>query len=92
MQPITGLGAPWTGTLQLTMNPDGIIQGYYRSGDNFGALIPVTGGRTGDSVWMDIGTMGRLRVSGTLRDGVITGTAIDARTNEPYGFTARISG
>ncbi len=28
--PIVGFGYPWSGTLQLTFNPDGIISGYYR--------------------------------------------------------------
>ena len=90
MQSIYGLDAPWTGTLQLTFNPDGIIQGYYRPADNM-AFIPVTGGRTGDSVWLDIGRTGKLHVNGNLQNGVITGSAVDESTQKPYKFSARVS-
>jgi hypothetical protein len=88
LQPITQLEAPWTGTLQLTINPNGIIQGYYHPADQM-AFIPVTGGQDGNSVWLDIGTMGRLHVNGTLHNGTIAGSAVDERTNETYSFTAR---
>ncbi|HLI95660.1 MAG TPA: hypothetical protein VKT72_06185 [Candidatus Baltobacteraceae bacterium] len=79
---------PWTGTLKLTFNPSGIIQGYYNPADQM-AFIPVTGGRDGDNVWFDIGTNGRLHVNGTLQNGSIVGGAIDERTHETYDFTAR---
>jgi hypothetical protein len=87
---IYGLPSPWTGTLQLTINPSGIIQGYYRPADN-AAFIPVTGGQNGDQVWLDIGSSGRLHVNGVLKNGVITGGAIDERTKEAYNFSARVS-
>ena len=87
---IYGFPSPWTGTLQLTFNPDGIIQGYYRPADN-AAFIPVTGGQNGDSVWLDIGRSGQLHVSGVLKDGAITGGAFDQRTHEQYNFSARVS-
>jgi hypothetical protein len=89
LQSIYGLPSPWTGTLQLTINPDGIIQGYYRPADN-NAFVDVTGGQTGDRVWLDIGGSGRLRVNGVLQNGVITGGAIDERTQETYKFSARV--
>ncbi|HKU67424.1 MAG TPA: hypothetical protein VJP85_06600 [Candidatus Baltobacteraceae bacterium] len=92
MQSIYGLDAPWTGTLQLTIGSDGIIQGFYHPADNMTALIPVTGGRDGNSVWLDIGRSGRLHVNGVLENGVITGGAVDESTHTPYKFSARISG
>lgn len=88
--PIMGFAVPWTGALQLTINPDGIIQGYYRPADN-NAFVPVTGGRNGDSVWLDIGTMGHMHVSGTFKDGAITGAAIDETTSREYSFDATVS-
>jgi hypothetical protein len=90
ISPIFGFGYPWTGTLQLTLNSDGIINGYYRPADNQ-AFIPVTGGRDGQSVWLDIGQMGRLHVTGTLQNGKIAGTAWDDRTQEQYKFNATVS-
>jgi hypothetical protein len=90
LESIYGLPSPWTGTLQLTINPDGIIQGYYRPADN-NAFIPVTGGQNGDQVWLDIGNRGRLHVNGVLQDGAITGGAIDERTHEAYKFSAQVS-
>ncbi len=92
LEPIGGLGAPWTGNLQITIHPDGIIQGYYHPAGDSIAFIPVTGGRTGDHVWLDIGRMGRLHVQGILKNDAITGTAIDESSNEGYDFTARVSG
>lgn len=91
LESITGMGAPWTGTLQITISPNGIIQGYYHPADNTMAFIPVTGGLNGDSVWMDIGRSGGLRVNGTLKNGVIQGGAFDDRTDQPMKFTARVS-
>lgn len=92
MQSIDGLGAPWTGTLQITFNADGIVQGYYHPADNMSAFIPVTGGRNGNAVWLDIGRSGRLHVNGVLDNGVITGGAIDQSTQQAYKFSARVSG
>ncbi len=88
--PIAGFGYPWTGTLQLTINPDGIINGYYRAAGN-GSFIPVTGGRDGKNVWLDIGQSGRLHVTGTLHEGTIAGTAFDQRNLAQYKFNASIA-
>lgn len=87
--PLFGFGYPWSGKLQLTITPDGIINGYYRPDDNQ-AFIPVTGGRDGQNVWLEIGQMGRLHVTGTLQRGRIVGTAFDERTNDQYKFNATI--
>ena len=90
LEPISGLGAPWLGSLQIAFNPDGIIQGYYRPADDTIAFIPVTGGRSGNNVWLDIGRDGRLHVQGQLKNGTITGTAFDEATNQGYDFTAKV--
>jgi hypothetical protein len=88
--PINGLEAPWNGTLKITINPDGIIQGYYHPAYEV-SFIPVTGGRNGDSVWMDIGSRGRIRVNGTLQNGKIVGSAYDQNSNTPYKFIAIVA-
>lgn len=91
LRSLYGLPSPWTGTLQLTMNPDGIIQGYYHPADDYTKFIPVEGGRNGDQVWLDIGHAGRLHVSGTIKNDNISGAAIDETTMQQYAFTARVS-
>lgn len=86
---LVGFSYPYTGRLELTLNPDNLITGYYRPADN-NDLIPVTGARDGKNVWLDIGTTGRMHVQGTLNNGVITGTAYDNRSNGAYKFSASI--
>lgn len=90
ISPLVGIGYPITGRLQLTLNADNIINGYYRPADN-NAYIPVTGGRDGNNVWLDIGDRGRMHVTGTLQNGVITGTAYNDGSNDAYKFSASIS-
>lgn len=92
LEPLTGLGAPWTGSLQIAIHSDGIIQGYYHPAGDEIAFVPVTGGRNGDNVWLDIGRSGHLHVQGILKNGVITGTAVDESSDQGYDFTARVSG
>jgi hypothetical protein len=87
IQSLFGLDYPWTGTLQLTFNPDGIINGYYRPADNM-QFIPVTGGRNGHDIWLDIGSTGRLHVNGTLENGNISGAAFDPDSKRQYKFNA----
>lgn len=90
ISPLVGFGYPWTGTLQLTLNPDNIITGYYRPyGDS--SFIPVNGGRNGENVWLDIGEMGRIQVNGTLKNAKITGTAFDNRSHDQYKFAASLT-
>jgi hypothetical protein len=87
ISPLFGFGAPWTGTLQLTFNPDGIVNGYYRPDDNMN-YIPVTGGRNGQDIWLDIGERGQLHITGTLQNDKIIGTALNERSDHPYKFSA----
>jgi ABC-type phosphate transport system substrate-binding protein len=90
MVPVSNrFAVPWTGELQLTIHSNGVIQGYYRPADN-SSYIPVTGGRDGTRVWLDIGQSGRLHVTGTLQSGRILGGAFDANTNQQYDFTAKL--
>ncbi len=91
LEPVFGPPSPWTGTLQLTFNANNIIQGYYHPADNISAFIPVTGGRDGDNVWMDIGRSGRLHVTGVLANGVITGGAVDLSTQQQFKFSAKLA-
>jgi hypothetical protein len=91
IQSVYGSSVPWTGTMQLTINPDGIIQGYYHPADNPTAFIQVNGGRNGDHVWLDIGRTGHLHVIGDFQNGVITGGAIDQTTQQEYKFSAKVA-
>jgi hypothetical protein len=90
IQPLFGFGGPWTGTLQLTFNPDGIISGYYRPADNQN-FVTVTGGHNGKDIWLDIGQSGRLHVNGTLQNGTITGSAYDDHFKDQFKFNATTS-
>jgi hypothetical protein len=58
------------GVLDITVYPDGIVQGTYRDADQ-GLAQTVAGGEQGDSIWFDVGPLGRLHAVGTLRDGVL---------------------
>ena len=87
--PVSGFAVPYTGTLHLTMTPDGIINGYYRpNGETF---VPVMGGRDGRSVWLDIGRSATMRVTGTLENGNIVGSAVDNRTMQQFAFNAKLT-
>jgi hypothetical protein len=79
-----GAGA-FGGTLNLDIFGDGIVTGFYRADDTV-TLRQVTGGLSGDRIWIDLG-FDRGYISGTYRDG-----KIDAYTGllgiQPYRFTA----
>lgn len=89
METLPGPSAPWTGSLHLTIDPDGIIRGWYHPADDMAAFIPVNGGLQGDRVWLDIGRQGNLHVSGTMKDREITGGGIDAQNNQMFSFEAK---
>jgi hypothetical protein len=59
----------YDGRLALTIYPNGIVQGTYLPSD--GGVRNVTGGLTGTNIWLDIGSMGQLHVSGTFKNGVL---------------------
>jgi hypothetical protein len=82
-----GSPAPYTGEMRLTVSSDGTIHGYYFPSDGASSFIPVTGGRTGNSIWFDIGDGGMYRVQGRVHDGTIVGTAFTPN-NQQYTFVA----
>lgn len=84
---VYGSPAPYTGMLKLTISQDGIVQGYYSPSDGSALFIPVTGGKSGDSIWFDIGNRDTYHVDGRLHHGKIVGTAF-ARDNRQYTFVA----
>jgi hypothetical protein len=66
------------GSLQLTITPDGIVNGYYRPDD--GSFHTVTGGLNGNQIWFDIGYQGGMHITGTLTgDQIVGGTFIGDR-------------
>jgi hypothetical protein len=66
------------GALQLRISPDGIVEGTYRPVDS-GSLRNVTGGLTGNQIWLDIGDNGVIHIEGTYQNGKIVGyTYLDA--------------
>jgi hypothetical protein len=61
----------YDGVLAMTVFPDGTVQGTYREVDT-GNFREVTGGVTGDQIWLDIGgAMRDTRLTGTFRNGVL---------------------
>ncbi len=78
----------YDGTLRLTIYPSGIASGSFQLSD--GGIREVTGGVSGTHIWLDIGgTMHRVHLDGTFKDGVI-----DATENIPgpdiYTFHATV--
>lgn len=78
-----GAGAS-RGTLDLRISPAGIVSGYFRA-MNDGALRTVTGGRTGDAIWFEIGN---LSFTGTLDAKGISGRAFRDGGSTEYVLTA----
>lgn len=68
----------YVGTLALTIYPDGIVNGTYRPDD--GSIHPVTGGVDGTSIWLDVGSLRNLHLTGTLRSGVLRMAAATGAT------------
>lgn len=80
--------SPYTGSLDLTVDADGTLRGYYFPSDYSALYVPVVGGRTGEAIWFDIGTDKIVRVEGRLHDGRIDGGAIDESNMASYAFAA----
>jgi len=83
---IPQLGAGYYGgSLQLTITPDGIVNGLFRPDDG-SSFHTVTGGLNGDQIWFDIGFQGGVHVTGILNgDHIVGGTYIG---NHLYDFKA----
>jgi hypothetical protein len=81
--PDYGVGV-YEGTLTLDISPDGIVNGYYRPNDE--EYHQVVGGVTGDNIWLDIGFMGHLHITGKLDNGKIEATTF--LHDDTYTFSA----
>lgn len=57
------------GNLALLVYPSGIVSGYYIPQD--GQPRNVTGGVDGQNIWLDIGGIDSLHLSGTLKNGTL---------------------
>ena len=80
MRPRNSQSVPYSGILKLKIQPDGIINGTYvsnsiRPDPTNGRIITVTGGLTGANIHLSFGNAGGLRMTGTLKNGHIVGTA-----------------
>jgi len=91
MTALYGSPAPYTGSLELTVDPSGIVRGYYFPADMSSMYVPVVGGETGDRIWFDIGNTGIVHIDGRVKNGVIVGTAFD-RSNGQFSFVANPAG
>lgn len=85
---------PWTGDMTLKINPEGIINGTYRSTSVrpdpfYGKIVTVTGGLTGgNNIRLDFGAKGYFPVKGEFHPGAgIVGTARMKSTM--YDFVAK---
>ena len=65
--PQMGVGE-YDGQMTLTLNPNGIINGTYIP-DSGGPRIVTGGIDANNQVWLDIGFMGHLHVTGTFKNG-----------------------
>lgn len=81
----------WAGTLVFNISPSGIVSGYYRADAGTGTPQSVTGGRSGNTIWFDIGTSGQLHVTGSMKGDKIAGVAWSRHTVESDIFTATLS-
>ena len=79
---------PVTGTMDLSYRPGGIVRGYYHPA-GLPSFVPITGGRSGDHIWLTIGLTDRWTLDGHVRDdGKITGSARSWSHVTPYSFVA----
>lgn len=78
-----GAGAE-RGTLELRIPENGVITGYYRPMSG-GARREIAGGRDGDRVWLDIGT---LHVTAVFSDRGLAGRAFRDGDATDYLFDA----
>jgi hypothetical protein len=83
--PRMGAGV-YAGTLHLSVSANGIVQGSYQTLD--GAIEPVAGGKTGDTIWFSIGESGSIRVNGNVLGSHIVGSARDTSSSDTMSFTA----
>ena len=94
--PLPSAGAI-VGKMTLSVANDGLINGWYVPADA-GPPVEVTGSKHGSDLWLEIGSMGSLRVYGSVsKNGQIAGTAtqypdigdIYAGTPPTFSFVAK---
>ncbi len=84
--PIASAGE-YAGRMTLHFSSSGIVNGTYR--DESGTTHQVSGGLTGDNLWLSFGMRGRHQFTGLVHDdGTITGTLSNWRGPRTYEFTA----
>jgi len=78
----------YAGELRITI-VNGYVNGTYRP-DTGGSLTSVRGGSQGSDIWLDIATLGRIHIQGTLKsDGTISGVGVPlGSSTKQYVFTA----
>jgi hypothetical protein len=75
------------GQMRITIT-NGFVNGTYRP-DTGGTLTTVHGGTQGSNIWLDIATLGGLRINGTMAaDGSIKGMGSSRTSSTAWVFTA----
>ncbi|HEY9086415.1 MAG TPA: hypothetical protein VIN40_10850 [Candidatus Tyrphobacter sp.] len=72
---------PVTGSMDLRFHPDGVVDGYYHPA-GLPSFIPISGGRTGDHIWLTIGLHGGWQLNGSFQGAKIVGSAVDQAPGE----------
>lgn len=67
---------PYLGSLQISVTPEGLVNGWYRPSDR--QFIPVTGNVKDGKMWLYVGQRGDLTISAQVqKDGSLVGTALE---------------
>jgi len=85
---------PWTGDLTLKINPEGIINGTYRSTSVrpdpfYGKITTVTGGLKGQNIRLEFGAKGNFPVKGEYHAGAGIVATAHTRSGQIYDFVAK---
>jgi hypothetical protein len=84
LTPQHGVGG-FDGVLTLNTYPGGVVNGLYRSIDG-GRFVDVTGGRSGNKIWLDIPGRGEMHIDATVNGNDIVGSTFIG--SQPYDFNA----
>lgn len=87
IHPSNGVGE-YTGRMTLRFYANGVVNGTYR--DEFaGNIKTVSGGVSGNKLWLSFGMKGKHQFSGTIeKDGTVKGTLTNWRGPNVYAFSA----